>query len=95
MKNFITTIFLSISIAGFSQVKLEGVIKDSLGSPLELANVIAINKATKSLDSYGITNDKGRFRLDLKKNTIYTIQAISSKFLICCHAFKMSLECLV
>ena len=75
MKNFITTIFLSISIAGFSQVKLEGVIKDSLGSPLELANVIAINKATKSLDSYGITNDKGRFRLDLKKNTIYTIQA--------------------
>ena len=66
MKNFIILITLSISIAGFSQVKLEGVIKDSLGNPLELANVIAINKATKSLDSYGITNDKGQFRLDLK-----------------------------
>ena len=75
MKKFITIIFLSMSIAGFSQVKLEGVIKDSLGSPLELANVIAINKATKSLDSYGITNDEGRFRLDLKKNTSYSIQA--------------------
>ena len=75
MKNFITIIALAMGIAGFSQVKLEGVIKDSLGSPLELANVIAINKATKSLDSYGITNDKGRFRLDLKKNTTYTIQA--------------------
>jgi len=75
MKYFIAIIFLSISIAGNAQVKLEGVIKDSLGNPLELANVIAINKVTKSLDSYAITNDDGIFRLDLKKNTIYTIQA--------------------
>ena len=75
MKYFITIIILSMSIVGASQVKLEGVIKDSSGNPLELANVIAINKATKSLDSYAITNDKGLFRLDLKKNTIYTIQA--------------------
>ena len=58
----------------FSQVKLEGIVKDSLGNPLELANVIAINKATSALDSYGITNDKGRYRLDLKKNTTYSIQ---------------------
>ena len=75
MKYIITIIFLTLSIAGFSQVKLEGVIKDSLGSPLELANVIAINKATKTLDSYAITNDEGLFRLDLKKNTTYSIQA--------------------
>ena len=75
MKYIITIIFLTLSIAGFSQVKLEGVIKDSLGSPLELANVIAINKATKTLDSYAITNDQGLFRLDLKKNTTYSIQA--------------------
>ena len=75
MRYYITAIFLCMSVIGISQVKLEGIIKDSLGSPLELANVIAINKATKSLDSYGITNDVGRFRLDLKKNTIYTIQA--------------------
>ena len=27
----------------FSQVKVEGYVKDSLGNPLELANVIAIN----------------------------------------------------
>ena len=64
-----------MGISVTAQVKLEGVIKDSLGNPLELANVIAINKATKSLDSYAITNDDGIFRLDLKKNTIYTIQA--------------------
>ena len=75
MKYFITIIFLLMGISVTAQVKLEGVIKDSLGNPLELANVIAINKATKSLDSYAITNDDGIFRLDLKKNTIYTIQA--------------------
>ena len=70
MKYFITIIFLLMGISVTAQVKLEGVIKDSLGNPLELANVIAINKATKSLDSYAITNDDGIFRLDLKKNTI-------------------------
>lgn len=75
MKYILSIILLTFSVTAFSQVKLEGVIKDSLGSPLELANVIAINKATKSLDSYAITNDDGVFRLDLKKNTIYSIQA--------------------
>ena len=75
MKNFTTIIVLSIGMAGFSQARLNGVIKDSLGNPLELANVIAINKATKTLDSYAITNDEGLFRLDLKKNTTYSIQA--------------------
>ena len=75
MKYILSIILLTFSITAFSQVKLEGVIKDSLGSPLELANVIAINKATKSLDSYSITNDDGVFRLDLKKNTTYSIQA--------------------
>ena len=53
---------------------MEGYVKDSIGNPLELANVIAINKATSALDSYGITNDEGKFRLDLKKNTLYSIQ---------------------
>ena len=75
MKYLFTIIFISMSVLSSSQVKLEGVIKDSLGNPLELANVIAINKATKSLDSYAITNDKGLFRLDLKKNSTYSIQA--------------------
>ena len=75
MKYILSIILLTFSVTAFSQVKLEGVIKDSLGSPLELANVIAINKATKSLDSYSITNDDGVFRLDLKKNTTYSIQA--------------------
>lgn len=58
----------------FSQIKLEGVVKDSIGNPLELANVVAINQDTNILDSYGITNDAGRYKLSLKKNTSYKVQ---------------------
>ena len=74
MKYYLSTLLLFFFGLSFSQVKLEGFVKDSLGNPLELANVIAINKATSALDSYGITNDEGKYRLDLKKNTTYSIQ---------------------
>ena len=74
MKIYLSTIFLTIFSFSYSQIKLEGYVKDSLGNGLELANVIAINKATSALDSYGITNEDGRYKLNLKKNTIYSIQ---------------------
>ena len=74
MKIYFSTIFLLIFSFSYSQIKLEGYVKDSLGKGLELANVIAINKATSALDSYGITNEDGRYKLNLKKNTIYSIQ---------------------
>lgn len=60
--------------SSFAQVRLDGVVKDSLGAPLELANVIAINQETQKLDSYGITNDDGRYKLSIEKNTNYKIQ---------------------
>ncbi len=69
-----TAILLLVGCATFSQVKIEGVVKDSIGNPLELANVIAINQLTNKLDSYGITNDQGRYKLSLEKNTDYKIQ---------------------
>jgi hypothetical protein len=58
----------------FAQIKLEGVVKDSIGNPLELANVVAINQETKALDSYGITNNEGSYRLNLNNNTNYMLQ---------------------
>ncbi len=74
MKRFTIVIFLCLASLSFAQIKLEGVVKDSIGSPLELANVIAINQGTQKLDSYGITNDDGYYRLSLEKNTNYKIQ---------------------
>ena len=39
-----------------------------------MANVMAVNQATKGMDGYSITNDKGKFQLSLKPNTSYTIK---------------------
>ncbi|MCH2192827.1 carboxypeptidase regulatory-like domain-containing protein [Kordia sp.] len=74
MKNILFILLCFIAQATIAQIKLEGIVKDSVGKPLELANVIALNKATNTLESYGITNNEGRFRLALKKNTTYAIK---------------------
>ncbi len=39
-----------------------------------MANIMAMNQATKAMDAYAITNDKGKFILNLKPNTTYTIK---------------------
>jgi hypothetical protein len=39
-----------------------------------MANVMAVNQGTKAMDGYTITNDKGKFVLNLKPNATYTIK---------------------
>ena len=63
-----------IATNSFSQVSLEGIVKDSIGNPLELANVIAIDKSTNLLESYSITDQTGTYKLNLKQNTFYNLQ---------------------
>ncbi len=63
------------SILNAQKVVLEGKVIDSLSAPLELANVIAINKHNKAIASYGITDAEGRFRLNLKKDSLYLLKA--------------------
>ena len=74
MRNPIGVVFFCIATSCFGQLKLEGVVRDSLNNPLELANVIAINQATNAMTSYGITNDSGQFKIELGKNGTYRIQ---------------------
>ncbi|WP_282124060.1 TonB-dependent receptor [Algibacter mikhailovii] len=74
MKLKLIIILSLITTSSFSQIKLEGVVKDSIGNPLELANVVAINQETNVLDSYGITTDEGKYKLSLNKNTSYKLQ---------------------
>lgn len=65
-------------VTGFIQaqsIKVEGTLKDNLNNPIETANVMAINQTTKAMDAYNITSDKGKFSLNLKANTEYTIKA--------------------
>ena len=75
MRKIIFITLLCVTTISFAQIKFKGVVKDSVGQPLELANVIAINQKTSALESYAITNDKGIFILALKKNQTYKIQA--------------------
>ncbi|NQZ43855.1 MAG: TonB-dependent receptor [Flavobacteriaceae bacterium] len=56
-------------------VTLTGKVTDSTDAPLELANVIALNKNTNAMASYGITDNEGRYQLRLKKDSLYTIRA--------------------
>nr|WP_321245794.1 carboxypeptidase regulatory-like domain-containing protein [uncultured Psychroserpens sp.] len=74
MRNIFIVLMLLIAGISSAQVTVRGVVKDSIGAPLELANVIAINKETKAMASYAITNNKGLYKLDLDKNTTYTVQ---------------------
>jgi hypothetical protein len=74
MKNVFLVALFFISSISFSQtIKLEGTISDSKNIGLEMVNVMAVNKATKGMDSYAITNDKGKYVLNLKTNTTYII----------------------
>ena len=71
----ITFLFIFFTTISFSQnIRFEGVITESGKAPLEMANVMAVNQATKGMDAYAITNDKGKFVLNLKPNATYTIK---------------------
>jgi CarboxypepD_reg-like domain len=75
MKKTAVLLLLLITTVSFSQtVRLEGIVKDTTNVPLEMANVMAVNQATKAVDAYSITNDKGRFQLALKANATYNIR---------------------
>lgn len=67
-------LFFITSISYAQSIKLDGIITDSKSVGLEMANVMAINKATKAMDSYAITNDKGKYSLTLKPNTAYSLK---------------------
>ncbi|NNL81431.1 MAG: TonB-dependent receptor [Flavobacteriaceae bacterium] len=74
MKNFLSYALLLLANFTFAQVTLQGVVKDTLNDPLYLANVIAINQETTDLESYAITNEEGKFKLELGENGTFELQ---------------------
>ena len=76
MKYYLLIFFLFVTTLSFSQnIRFEGTVKDSTGLGLEMANVMAVNNETKTMDAYAITNEKGKFALNLKANTNYQIKS--------------------
>ncbi|BAO74975.1 TonB-dependent receptor [Winogradskyella sp. PG-2] len=74
MKKLLVLLCLVVAGSSFAQIKMQGIVKDSIGTPLELANIIAINQESNTLESYAITDDKGKYILSLGKNGTYKIQ---------------------
>ena len=69
-------LFLTITIS-FGQIKIKGIVSDSLGIPLEAASIVAINKISNALETYALTDEKGYYKLDVKESTSYKIQVSS------------------
>lgn len=69
-------IFLLLSgVTAIAQkVQITGFVKDSLGNALEMANVIAYNQESNAMIAYGITNDKGKYKLSMPSNKSYTLK---------------------
>ena len=63
-------IFIVFSSINAQTITLKGAVKDSLQNPLAYANVIAkptdVNKTLK----FAITNDDGKYRLELDKKKV-------------------------
>ncbi len=75
MKKLLVCFALVLFATGYAQnVRFEGIVLDTGKAPLEMANVMAVNQSSKAMDAYAITSDKGKFILNLKANTSYTIK---------------------
>nr|MBP6558440.1 carboxypeptidase-like regulatory domain-containing protein [Flavobacterium sp.] len=74
MKKLSLLFFLVTTLATAQTIRFEGIIQDNTKAPLEMANIMAMNQGTKAMDAYAITNDKGKFVLNLKPNATYLIK---------------------
>ena len=63
-----------VSWVSTAQINLTGIVKDSIGAPLEMGNVIALDTVAKRIASYGFTDANGSFKLELARNTTYNIK---------------------
>lgn len=75
-KNFfsVSALLLMLSTAYGQEISLSGVVKDTTGVGIDMANVIAINTETNALESYGITNHNGQYKLNLKSGSNFKVR---------------------
>ncbi|RXG18470.1 outer membrane beta-barrel protein [Leeuwenhoekiella aestuarii] len=73
---YIIPLFLVFSLAAKAQsVRISGTVKDSIGTPLELANIIATLADTGEMESYAISNSDGRYQFNLPSGASYSLVA--------------------
>lgn len=75
MKKSLSILFIFFfGITQAQNIKVEGIVADSLGVAIEMANVMAVNLDTDKMDGYSITGDRGQYSLSLKPNTNYQLK---------------------
>ncbi len=73
-RTLVTVLLMSSVFVQAQNITITGFVKDSLGVGLEMANVVAVNQETKTLDGFGITNTKGQYRVSVKANSTYSLK---------------------
>ena len=66
-------VMLSTVVWG-QNIRLEGIVLDSLGGVISTANIVALNKETNRMDSFAISDLEGKFSMSIKKDMPYTIK---------------------
>lgn len=77
MKNILfllALVFLGINQSQAQNIKLSGQVTDSIGVPMEMANVIAFEKETNSMQGYSITDAKGNYKLSVPSGKTYVFR---------------------
>lgn len=74
-KQIFIFLFSLVAFAANSQnIRFDGYVTDSEIVGLEMANVMAVNAENGAMEAYAITNGRGRFLLNLKSNSTYTVK---------------------
>ena len=74
MKQLYLLLIFSCFLSFSQNIKFDGIVQDNAKNGLEMANVMAVNQSNKAMEAYAITNEKGKFVLNLKPNSTYTIK---------------------
>ena len=73
-QNHLYIILLSSGLIFSQNIKLEGVVIDSLGVAISTANIVAKNLDTDRMDNFAISDLDGKFSFGIKKDTPYNIK---------------------
>ena len=66
-QNYLYIILLSSGLIFSQNIKLEGVVIDSLGVAISTANIVAKNLDTDRMDNFAISDLDGKFSFGIKK----------------------------
>ena len=70
----LVVILISTSSLLAQNIKIQGLVKDSIGAPLEMANIVALSASDSSMVTYAITNAAGKYELRLPADSTYILR---------------------